>query len=238
MNPIHKIKDELELNSIFSKACNSYFSEYKKILINLYPKEDSNGFEERNMSNNFVIALKKSLKDKEAISWFEMSWIGKEKVDSVLFSPKHKSVFFVEAKRFSNGNLSNKRNLINNDFYRILNNANQRERVINRHKAGVTSFDKQFIVCLIDVWAEKKSTSDIPATWLPTFLKMENEKICENVFFCPIPFSNGNNNYSHKCINKYNLLVLIYKIDESLTVEEAMCKPFETKTTETKINLK
>lgn len=106
---------------------NEYANNYVKILTNFYPAIASNGFEERNQTNNFVNALMKCICDEDAVAWFEASIRGNEKIDAVVFPPKHQSVFYIEAKRISNGKVNIKQAEIISNLKRLCDSNTQKQ---------------------------------------------------------------------------------------------------------------
>jgi hypothetical protein len=195
---------------LFKKSFEDFGNIYRKILLNIYPANESKGFEERNLTHNYVHALIRILDDEIAIAWFEMSLEGRGKIDAVVFSPKYESVFFIEAKRLVNRKLNSKIDSINKDFDRLFDKKN-RDFVILKWKSK-TAFHYKYIVCLADVWTEQKDTLLIPDKWNKNEIitKRPNSKIifCDHISYRKFP------DLFHKkeSLDEFNLLISVSEI--------------------------
>jgi len=153
---------ENKINQILNETINDYTDSYLKILKNFNPSIGSHGFEERNQTNNFVNSLIKSTADNEAFAWFETSLEGHQKIDATVFSPQNQSVFFIEAKRITNGKVETKIDEIIKDFKRL---QDKHEIIINNKWKSEIKINNKYIVYLADVWKEKDKTINIANNW-------------------------------------------------------------------------
>jgi len=198
------------MNKTIENTLIKYTSTYRNIFEKFYPATDSDGFVERNQTNIFVNALLENLMDNDAFAWFEMSLdkVHNDKkkghIDAVVFSPKHFTVFYIEAKRLSTyrGNFEKRIASISEDFSRIL-NKQKRESIIKRSNFKITD---EYVICLADFW--KSDTIEkfkyIPQKWI------DNDIYNDKLKYLSIEFNQGN--YFDKAIEKYNLLVSYTKI--------------------------
>lgn len=200
--------------NILEDAIIEYTNIYRRILRKLYPAIGSNGFEERNLTNNFVSALKISTDD-DAIAWFETSLEGNKKIDATVFLPNNNAVLFLEAKRISNGKVKNKLGEIVSDFERLINPENQR-KIMDKWKSSTP--DHRYIIYLADVWTESATTKEIPEKWLSNGIDLNNnmgDKLCKpNVILSNVVnFNNFKNEFQYtNSLENYNLLIFAYKI--------------------------
>ncbi len=87
------------MDHIISRSFDEMISIYTRTLESFYPARGSTGFTEANQVHIYVNALIKCLDDDQAVSWLEFPWVEKkEHIDGFVFSPRHKAVFFIEAK--------------------------------------------------------------------------------------------------------------------------------------------
>jgi len=208
----------MDIKELLNNTRNEYASNYVKILTNFYPAISSLGFEERNQTNNFVNALIKCAGDENAIAWFEASISGNEKIDAVVFSPLHQSVFFIEAKRISNGKVNIKKAEIISNFNRLC-HINTQKAMIDKWKTPI-EFPHRYIIYLADVWSEAKETLDISLNWETWFNKLfaENENNPEFIYADRVNFDYHKHvlrNYKNT-LHNYNLLISAAKITSIL----------------------
>jgi hypothetical protein len=198
------------MNENFKSAFNKFSNQYRKILKNFYPAFGNKGFEERNLTNNYVNALLASINDKEAIAWFESSLeTSNEKIDAVVYSPNTKSVFFIEAKRIINNDVDRKIESINKDIERLANKS-VRDQLTKKWNTK-DLFNNQYIIALADVWAQKEPTNAIPKKWLDgnVINIPANSKL---VYSDNANFQKFEDEFMYKTINMYNLLISIIKV--------------------------
>ncbi|HCM1428260.1 hypothetical protein HYO45_23115 [Vibrio parahaemolyticus] len=146
------------MEQIISRSFDEMVATYTRTLTNFYPARGSTGFTEANQVHIYVNALMKCLDDDRAVSWLEFPWVEKKQhIDGFVFSPKHKAVFFIEAKRLSH---TKKKQEIINDIERL----HHRDKKF-LHDNGVTGFESEYVVALSDVWLETKWKRSIPEWW-------------------------------------------------------------------------
>lgn len=205
--------NELILN-ILKQTISEYTDIYRHILKCLYPAISGNGFEERNLTNNFVSALKISTNN-DAISWFETSLEGNKKIDATVFLPNNKAVFFIEAKRISNGKEKIKLNEIVSDFER-LNNTDNQDKILSKWKSSIP--EHRYIIYLADVWKESATTKEIPEKWRNNGINLNNiigDKLNKSniILSDVVDFSNYKGEFQYpNSLENYNLLIFAYKI--------------------------
>ncbi|HCM0713038.1 hypothetical protein NB591_07065 [Vibrio parahaemolyticus] len=146
------------MEKIISTAFVDMCGTYERMLCSFYPARDSTGFTEQNQVHNFVNALKTALDDENSVHWLEFPWVKKnEHIDGMVFSPKYKSIFYIEAKRLSK---SIQKSLVVKDI----------ERVVSSDRSFINCndlyADHEYIIVLSDVWLEDKWKTAIPHWWL------------------------------------------------------------------------
>lgn len=167
-----------EMISVIHSAFNMMKLEYEKIFTYLYPANGSSGFTEANQTMNFVHCLKTKLDDDETVAWFEFPWLDPSKrIDSLVYSPKYKTLFCIEAKRIWD---TNKQESIKNDIKRLEKGLNQQlleDCFLNRNLAPFnapfnTKVINIYFIALGDVWLETKKRKNsfnkkaVPLWWL------------------------------------------------------------------------
>lgn len=199
------------MDNILKNSIEKYEKQYRKIFKIFYPALGSDGFVERNQTNNFANSLLNSLADDNAFAWFEMSLEKDETerkrghIDTVVFSPFYKSVFYIEAKRLSTyyGNYKKREDSINSDFERILSEP-KRDSILNRKDFEVKN---EYLICLADFW---KSNNE------PKFDNIKNNWITNKnykIVFNSIEFEQGI--FKEDCLKSYNLLIAYAKISKN-----------------------
>ena len=118
------------MNKILKASFNTMCKKYNLMINeNFYPARDSTGFTESNLVHTFVNSLVKELNDDLAIEWLEFPWIDKKQhIDAMVYSPKYKTIFYIEAKRFSN---QSKKQSLAKDINRLINDD---KSFIKEHK--------------------------------------------------------------------------------------------------------
>jgi len=136
---------------------------YNTMLKDFYPAKGSTGFTESNQVHIFVNALTETLDDDLVVEWLEFPWIDKKQhIDAIVYSPKYKTIFYIEAKRFT---MKSKIQSISNDISRILNPRPFLNRdFIKEH--NLKNIKDEYIVALSDVWLETKWKKSIPNWWM------------------------------------------------------------------------
>ncbi|EGV1833452.1 hypothetical protein AB5Q63_004679 [Vibrio parahaemolyticus] len=146
------------MDKIISTAFEEMCGTYERMLCSFYPARDSTGFTEQNQVHNFVNALKTALDDADSVHWLEFPWVSKsEHIDGMVFSPKYKSIFYIEAKRLSK---SIQKSLVVDDIERVISNDRS---FINSNELYA---ENEYIIALSDVWLEDKWKTAIPHWWL------------------------------------------------------------------------
>ncbi|TNJ07592.1 hypothetical protein CF115_11665 [Aeromonas veronii] len=143
---------------ILAQSFNEMIKTYIRTFENFYPARGSSGFTEANQAHIFVNAIIKCLDDEHAVSWLEFPWVEKkQRIDAFVFSPKHKAVFFIEAKRLSH---TKKKQEIIQDIERL----HHKDKQFLRDN-GVTDYASEYVVALSDVWLETKWKRSMPEWW-------------------------------------------------------------------------
>jgi hypothetical protein len=191
-----KIKDAFEL----------YYKTFSQIFEIFYPTTGSDGFVERNLTNNYVNQLSRLLEDDKSFCWYELSipksgnGTKKGHIDAVLFSPKYESIFYFEAKRLSTfrGNFYKRVESITTDFKKIIDEENRdsiKSRVGNE-------FKNEYIICLADFWISD-DYKEIP---IKKWIEVDNKNIVY------LSKKIDNEMYYDKAILNYQLHLAYYKI--------------------------
>jgi len=136
---------------------------YNTMLKDFYPARGSTGFTESNQVHIFVNSLTKNLDDDLIIEWLEFPWIDKKQhIDAIVYSPKNKTIFYIEAKRFT---MKSKIQSIARDINRIINPKPFSNRdFIEEH--NIIDIENEYIIALSDVWLETKWKKSIPNWWI------------------------------------------------------------------------
>ncbi|MBV7469320.1 hypothetical protein [Aeromonas sp. sif0611] len=134
---------------------------YSNILNSYYPAHNGTGFTERNLTNNFVSSLDRTLEG-STISWFEapLSTTVKKHLDAVVFHPESKTSFLIEAKRISNP--SQKINSIKNDIERM--RSADHHATLELGLQGI-KIENRYAIVLADIWLESKTKIEIYNNW-------------------------------------------------------------------------
>jgi len=213
-------KITIQMEEKIKEAFEHYFQKYTRIFESFYPATGSDGFVERNLTNNFVNELTTLLDDKNStpdcensllqdvnsFSWYEISipksgnGTKKGHIDAVLFSPKHESIFYIEAKRLSTyrGNFKKRIESITSDFNRIIDVEN-RDSIKSRvgHE-----FKNEYIICLADFWISNNYKEIPNKNWIDVDKK--------NIVYLSKQIDNEK--YMDKAILNYCLHLAYYKI--------------------------
>jgi len=116
------------------------------------------GFTESNQVHFFVNSLTKSLNDELVVEWLEFPWSDKKQyIDAMVYSPKNKTVFYIEAKRFSH---KSKVASISRDIECIL---TADRGFMSEHR--INNIENEYVIALSDVWLETKWKKSIPTWW-------------------------------------------------------------------------
>ena len=136
---------------------------YDIMLKDFYPAKGSTGFTEANQVHLFVNSLTKNLADELIIEWLEFPWIDKKQhIDAIVYSPNNKTIFYIEAKRFT---MKSKIQSIAEDISRIINPKPFSNRYfIKEH--NIIDIENEYIIALSDVWLETKWKKSIPEWWM------------------------------------------------------------------------
>ena len=146
------------MDQIISQSFNEMIATYTRMLKSFYPARGNTGFTEANQVHIYINALMKSLDDNCAVSWLEFPWVEKRQhIDGFVFSPKYKTVFFIEAKRLSH---TKKKQEIIRDIKRLHYKDKQ-----FLYDNGVTDYENEYVVALSDVWLETKWKRSMPEWW-------------------------------------------------------------------------
>jgi hypothetical protein len=149
---------EEQMENIISDSFYKMVNSYDKTLEKFYPARGSTGFTEANQVHIYINSLTSSLADENLVSWLEFPWEQKKQhIDGFIYSPKHKTVFYIEAKRISH---TKKKKEIIGDIKRL---CSADKKFIAENK--VTDYKNQYIIVLSDVWLENKWKKSIPEWW-------------------------------------------------------------------------
>lgn len=144
-----------EIEQAFYVMCKRYV----ELLEDFYPARDKAGFTERNQVHFYINSLMKKLNDENAVEWLEFPWKDKKQhIDAVVYSPKHRTVFYIEAKRFS---MKSKVKSIKNDISRVC--KSDREF---KSEYGIKNVEHEYLIVLSDVWLETKWKRSVPSWWI------------------------------------------------------------------------
>ncbi len=134
-------------------------NKYKTLLKEFYPARDGTGFTEANQSHFYVNSLVKSLNDENCIEWLEFPWSDKSThIDAMVYSPKYKTIFYIEAKRFSN--FDKKLIEISNDIKRVISDNKEFIKDYN-----IEDIEFQYAIGLADVWNESINKLNLINNW-------------------------------------------------------------------------
>lgn len=103
-----------------------YENRFKRILDRIWPTIKSNGFNEHNQTTNFIAAYDKIAHENcETISiWYEFQIPNGNKrnnrIDGLIINHTTKSIYLIEAKRFSQNTVDKKRQELGEDICRIM----------------------------------------------------------------------------------------------------------------------
>jgi len=212
-------KIDIILRNSFSIMTNKY----KKLLKDFYPARDSTGFTEANQSHFYVNSLVKSLDDENCIEWLEFPWSDKSThIDAMVYSPKYKTIFYIEAKRFSD--FDKKLKEISNDIKRVISDNKKFIKDYN-----IEDIEFQYAIGLADIWYKKDKKSnkkDLIDTW--------NKK--DNQFSQTLNIEDYDDTrlkafIDIKCVDKenYHLLITYNEISKYRQIEDSFWKSLEEK---------
>ncbi|MEG0006945.1 MAG: hypothetical protein RR721_10720 [Aeromonas sp.] len=160
------------MNDLILTSFEEMVSTYKETLKNIYPARGSTGFTEANQVHIYTNSLVNTLGDTDAVSWLEFPWESKKQhIDSLVYSPKHQAIFYIEAKRIYS---AKKKVEMINDIKRLYHS----NRVFLQEH-GITQYNSEYIIALSDVWLEKKWQKAIPAWWCTADRIPEQVKLWE-----------------------------------------------------------
>lgn len=146
------------MENVINESFNVMVSSYIRTLTDFYPARGSTGFTEANQVHIYINALMHCLEDDSAVSWLEFPWVlKKQHIDGFIYSPKHKSVFYIEAKRLSQ---KKKKQEIVRDIERL--HCDNKD-FINQN--GIVDFEHEYVIALSDVWLETKWKKSMPEWW-------------------------------------------------------------------------
>ena len=146
------------MENIINESFDEMILSYVRTLTNFYPARGSTGFTEANQVHIYINALMLCLQDENAISWLEFPWeLKTQHIDGLVYSPKHKSIFYIEAKRLSQ---PKKKQEIVRDIKRLY-CANKEFLIEN----GIIDLDSEYVIALSDVWLETKWKKSMPEWW-------------------------------------------------------------------------
>lgn len=153
------------MEKIIKKSFETMCERYIKTL-KYYPARDSSGFTEQNQVHIYLNSLVGSLDDEDTFQWLECPWENKrEHIDAIVYSPKQKSVFYIEAKRFST---KSKTYSLARDISRVV-NCNR--DFIKEYE--IENVEQEYVIALSDIWLETKWKRSIPSWWLGEEIPMQ-----------------------------------------------------------------
>ncbi|WP_305374257.1 hypothetical protein [Photobacterium leiognathi] len=146
------------MEQIILRSFDEMVATYAQILQIIYPARGNTGFTEVNQVHIYINSLIKCLDDDQAVSWLEFPWFEKKQhIDGLVFSPKYKTVFFIEAKRLSH---KKKKQEIIRDIKRLY---REDKKFLNDN--WITDYENEYVVALSDVWLETKWKRSMPEWW-------------------------------------------------------------------------
>lgn len=146
------------MQKIINQSFEKMVSTYEQTLSTFYPAQESSGFTEANQVHIFINSLMNTLNDADAASWLEFPWVNKsEHIDGFVYSPKYRSVFYIEAKRLSH---TKKKQEIINDIVRLYQASEEFLR-----KYDVIDVEHEYIIALSDIWLETEWKKEMPEWW-------------------------------------------------------------------------
>jgi hypothetical protein len=206
-------KIEIILYNSFETMANKYCN-----LLNhqkFYPARDSTGFTEANQSHFYVNSLVKNLNDENCIEWLEFPWSDKSThIDAMVYSPKYKTIFYIEAKRFSN--FDKKLKEISNNIKRVI---SDNKDFIKDYNIGDIKF--QYAIGLADIWNESKNKDKLINNW---------KKNKDNDFIDTLNIKDYNDTRLIEYVYKnYYLLISYNEISEYRQIEDTFWRSLEEK---------
>lgn len=193
------------MNNIIRRAMEEMHSRYTTILSQYYPAHNSIGFTERNLTNNFISALEKTL-GKECISWFEAPICkdGSKHIDAVVFFDD--VTILIEAKRFTSVN--SQVESLKSDIERM-HSANSIEALEDGLKIK-SKKRKHYSIVLADVWTETKAKMSVYVYW--------PECISNNFFIYSSTLSFSDLPVNEQWKNNYKILIAVSEIQSLGTI--------------------
>ena len=158
---------------------------YEGIFRTYYPAYNSTGFTERNLTNNIIIGLEKSLGNR-TFSWFELP-TGDTKsghIDAIAWNQELDFFACIEAKRFSNPKpkiaslLTDLRRIAKEETYLAV---------------KISHSIQKYVILLADVWTETKEKKGVFQNWGGSFLRDHWKSPLEGEF--PQSIQKGSENY-------------------------------------------
>lgn len=192
------------MEDIINSAMEEMHSRYISILSQYYPAHNSTGFTERNLTNNFVFALEKTL-DKECISWFEapISKDSSKHIDAVVFFDD--ITILIEAKRFTSANA--KAQSVISDLGRM--HSVDSIEVLEKGLGVRENKRKRYSIVLADVWTETEAKTSVYTFW-PSCIT--NNSNYDFIYSDTLSFSDqpGKGQWLHN----YKILIAVSKIEQ------------------------
>ncbi|OHE09662.1 MAG: hypothetical protein A2513_10090 [Sulfurimonas sp. RIFOXYD12_FULL_33_39] len=146
------------MNKVLETSFYTMCKKYNLMLKDFYPARGSTGFTESNQVHIYVNSLVKELNDDFIIEWLEFPWVDKKQhIDAMVYSPKHKTIFYIEAKRFSH---QSKKQSLARDINRLINDDKSFIKEYN-----IKDIKNQYIIALSDIWLETTWKKNIKKWW-------------------------------------------------------------------------
>lgn len=183
----------------FEAVAAEYGKRFNTILNRIWPTIKDNGFNEQNQTANYLAAYSKIADERHEIisTWFEFQIPNEEKknnrIDGLIVNHTSKSVYLVEAKRFSQNTVNKMREKLGEDICRILDldleerfdTASEEEpRVFEKGKESIQDYTV-YGVALFDLWTyaeNHKSEWETKRLWMQFCEEHDIDALSE--FFC------------------------------------------------------
>lgn len=137
----------------------NFKKEYDHILASFYPSLGHTGFQERNLTTNFVKAYEKTFNEDDVIVWFELQF-GDDRdnhFDCLIINKTKHQIILIESKRFVSA--ESKKSSVGKDIKRI-NDYIKNDYKTDTRFADYRNYDVYGLI-LADVWKENSSKIEI-----------------------------------------------------------------------------
>ena len=183
--------DENRLNAVTGE----YSKRYQIILSRIWPTIGSNGFNEHNQTANFLAAYEKIANEYSEVTstWYEFQIANggrnNNRIDGMIINHTNKTVYLLEAKRFTENEINDQRHKLGEDVSRLVeldleNRFNQNEVFIGESIQDYTVYG----VILFDLWTysqRHKFEKEAHSLWLRFCKNRDIALLSEFLFLKP-----------------------------------------------------